>query len=68
MFLKHLIRNNYLYKEFLSGMKLFINEFTEGYLIKDEIFDLLNEKSNLNYIITYIEKNPDFNDITYQNF
>ena len=68
MFLKHIIRNNYLYKEFLSGMKLFINEFTEGYLIKDEIFDLLNEKSNLNYIITYIEKNPEFNDITYQNF
>ena len=68
IYLKHLIKNYYLYKDFRSEMKKSTNEFIQAYLIKDEIFDLLNENFNLKYIITHIENNTQLNDITYQNF
>ena len=68
IYLKHLIRNYYLYKEFISKSKILTNEFTQAFLIKDEIFAFLNNNFNFNYIITCIEKNSKLNDITYQNF
>ena len=67
-YLKHLIRNIYFKKEFISSQSIFKQELFQAYLIKKEIIDKIKVDLKFNAIILNIEKNPKFNDIKYQNF
>ena len=67
-YLKHLIKRFYFKKEFFSEDNKFQKQLTKAYLINKEIKNNLKEIFKINEIYQIMNKNPIFNDITYQNF